>query len=137
VIPYGRLIVAARVLAGWSQAELSAVSGVPERTVRRLEQGDAGASIRAVSAILKALEQRGVEVSGGGGRVRSGLQIIKGTDADRQLEDELGQTATDALSGGASSGTPRSSDDQQSDAEAERDQADHGRPTPRRMVKRS
>jgi transcriptional regulator with XRE-family HTH domain len=93
VIPYGRLIAAARVLAGWSQAELSLASGVSERTLQRLERGDTGASIGTVSAILKALERRGVVLSGGDRQIRSGVQVLRGTDADRQLEEEIARGA--------------------------------------------
>jgi transcriptional regulator with XRE-family HTH domain len=136
VIPYGRLIAAARVLAGWSQAELSAVSGVPERTVRRLEQGDTGASIRAVTAILKALEQRGVEVSGGGGRIRSGLQLIKGTDADRQFEEGLAQGPQTDAGHDASSDAVHSNDTQLSDAGAGGNETRQGGQQPNVRTKR-
>jgi transcriptional regulator with XRE-family HTH domain len=106
VIPYGRLIVAARVLAGWSQAELSLASGVSERTLQRLERGDTGASIGTVSAILKALERRGVVLSGGDRQIRSGVQVLRGTDADRQLEEEMarGASVTKDTSGPADEG---------------------------------
>ena len=64
---------AARALAGWSQQELAAKSGVPLRTIARLEIGEGTPQRRTLSAIRTALEAAGVEFiteNGGGPGVR-------------------------------------------------------------------
>lgn len=64
---------AARGLLAWSQDELSSVSGVPKRTLVRLELGDGTPQRRTLAAIRIALEDAGVEFiaeNGGGVGVR-------------------------------------------------------------------
>jgi len=56
---------AARALIGWSQDQLVAASGVPKRTVARLELGQAAPQQRTLSAIRAALEAAGVEFTNG------------------------------------------------------------------------
>ncbi len=56
---------AARALLGWSQDQLVAVSGVPKRTVARLELGDGDPQRRTLAAIRTALEQAGVVFTNG------------------------------------------------------------------------
>lgn len=51
---------AARGLLGWSQDHLAAISGVPKRTVVRLEVGEGSPQRRTVDAIRSALEAAGV-----------------------------------------------------------------------------
>lgn len=64
---------AARGLLGWSQDELSAASGVPKRTLARMELAQGSSQQRTLSAIRAALEAAGVEFiaeNGGGAGVR-------------------------------------------------------------------
>ncbi len=66
-------IRAARALLGWSQEDLVAASGVPKRTVVRLELQEGAPQRRTVAAIRQALEAAGVEFipeNGGGAGVR-------------------------------------------------------------------
>ena len=51
---------AARGLLGWSQDRLAEASGVPKRTVVRLEVGEGIPQRRTVEAIRTALEAAGV-----------------------------------------------------------------------------
>ncbi|MBO1073369.1 helix-turn-helix transcriptional regulator [Roseomonas sp. 1311] len=64
---------AARGLLGWSQDQLAAASGVPKRTVARLELGEGTPQRRTLAAIRTALEAAGVifvEENGEGPGVR-------------------------------------------------------------------
>jgi transcriptional regulator with XRE-family HTH domain len=64
---------AARALVGWSQDDLAAVSGVPKRTIARLELGEAAPQHRTSARLRFALERAGVEFiaeNGGGPGVR-------------------------------------------------------------------
>lgn len=54
--PLGRVVAAGRTLRGWSQKDLAAASGVAERTLRRLENGDGGIHVGAVHQVFRALE---------------------------------------------------------------------------------
>ena len=66
---------AARALLGWSQDQLVAKSGVPKRTVARLELGEGSPHPRTIEAIRATLEAAGVmfiEQNGGGPGVRLG-----------------------------------------------------------------
>jgi len=64
---------AARGLLGWSQDQLSSMSGVPKRTIVRLELAVGSPQRRTLAAIRAALEAAGVEFipeNGGGAGVR-------------------------------------------------------------------
>jgi transcriptional regulator with XRE-family HTH domain len=64
---------AARGLLGWSQDQLADTSGVPKRTLARLELGEGSPQRRTLTAIRAALEAAGVEFidqNGGGPGVR-------------------------------------------------------------------
>ena len=64
---------AARGLLGWSQDQLVEASGVPKRTVARLETDEGEPQRRTVEAIRAALEAAGIEFipeNGGGIGVR-------------------------------------------------------------------
>lgn len=66
-------IRAARALLGWSQDQLVAESGVPKRTLVRLELAEGAPQKRTLAAIRAALEAAGVEFipeNGGGPGVR-------------------------------------------------------------------
>ena len=56
---------AARALLGWSQDRLVAMSGVPKRTVVRLEIGEGAPQRRTLAAVRAALEAAGVEFTNG------------------------------------------------------------------------
>jgi len=64
---------AGRALLAWSQDDLARASGVPKRTIARLELGQGVPQRRTVAAIRTALESAGVEFiaeNGGGPGVR-------------------------------------------------------------------
>ena len=64
---------AARALLGLKREELAEASGVPVRTVARLELGEGAPQRRTLEAIRTALEAAGVEFvpeNGGGAGVR-------------------------------------------------------------------
>lgn len=64
---------AARALLGWSQERLADVSGIPKRTIARLELGGVAPQQRTTRAIRAALEAAGVkfiEQNGDGAGVR-------------------------------------------------------------------
>jgi DNA-binding XRE family transcriptional regulator len=70
---YPSQVRAARGLLAWSQDELSSASGVPKRTIVRMELGEGSPQRRTCSAIRTALEAAGVEFiaeNGGGAGVR-------------------------------------------------------------------
>lgn len=56
---------AGRALLGWSQDQLVERSGVPKRTLARLELGEGAAQRRTLAAIRAALEAAGVEFTNG------------------------------------------------------------------------
>ena len=56
---------AARGLIGWSQDQLVGTSGVPKRTIVRMELGEGEPQRRTVEAIRAALEAAGVEFTNG------------------------------------------------------------------------
>lgn len=59
---------AGRSLVGWSQVDLAETSGVPVRTIIRLEKGEGAPQPRTLAAIRAALEAAGVEfIAGNGG----------------------------------------------------------------------
>jgi transcriptional regulator with XRE-family HTH domain len=64
---------AARALLSWSQDRLAETSGVPKRTIARLELAETVPQQRTAAAIRAALEAAGVEFideNGGGPGVR-------------------------------------------------------------------
>ena len=64
---------AARGLLAWSQDQLAESSGVPKRTIARLELNEGGSHKSTLAAIRTALEAAGVEFiteNGGGPGVR-------------------------------------------------------------------
>lgn len=64
---------AARGLVAWSQDQLAVASGIPKRTIARLELGEGTPQRRTLAAIRAALEAAGVEFiaeNGGGAGVR-------------------------------------------------------------------
>ena len=56
---------AARGLIGWSQDQLVGASGVPKRTVVRMELGEGDPQRRTLAAIRAALEAAGVVFTNG------------------------------------------------------------------------
>jgi transcriptional regulator with XRE-family HTH domain len=72
---------AARGLLGWAQDQLAGASGVPKRTIARMELGEGAPQRRTLEAIRTALEAAGVEFieqNGGGPGVR-----LKGPEPSR------------------------------------------------------
>ncbi len=76
---------AARGLIAWSQDRLASESGVPRRTIARLELEEGAPQHRTLAAIRTALEAAGVEFieqNGGGPGVRlRQLSKVGGPDA--------------------------------------------------------
>jgi transcriptional regulator with XRE-family HTH domain len=64
----GRLIAAARTLAGMSQPELAAAANISITTLKRMEASDGPAAglTNNVIAVRRALEAAGVEFTNGG-----------------------------------------------------------------------
>lgn len=56
---------AGRALLAWSQDQLVQASGVPKRTLARLELGEGDPQRRTMDAIRAALEAAGVEFTNG------------------------------------------------------------------------
>jgi len=61
----GAQIRAARQLLGWSQFELSRLSGVSEATIHRFEKGHIEPREHTRAAIVKAFTEGGVELCRG------------------------------------------------------------------------
>jgi transcriptional regulator with XRE-family HTH domain len=92
-----RLLVAARVLAGWSQQELATAAGVGLNTVLGLETGNRDTRTSSLQRILNALLTRGVEVTLGSERWAYGVQIVRGGLADRSRDLGTDETAISDL----------------------------------------
>jgi predicted transcriptional regulator len=90
-----RQLIAARVLADWSQADLAAAADVALRTIQGLESGDRDTRFSSVLAILDALRRRGVELAQGSERFLGGVVVVRGSPADwldaRQIGQDAGQ----------------------------------------------
>ena len=72
---------AARAMLGWTLDQLIAASGVPKRTLIRLESNDGFPRTATVLAVRAALESAGVEfiAENGGG---PGVRLQRRRDAD-------------------------------------------------------
>lgn len=62
----GRVIAAARMLAGLDQLELAAAAGLSPSTVSRIEQGRRNVRQDTLQAVSQALEQRGIDLTQNG-----------------------------------------------------------------------
>ncbi|MFH5925491.1 helix-turn-helix transcriptional regulator [Roseomonas xinghualingensis] len=79
-----RLLVAARAIAGMSQAELATDAGIALSVLQAIEQGRSDPKISTVLALLDALKARGVELVPETERVAGGVFVLKGSDAERR-----------------------------------------------------
>jgi len=62
----GKLIRAARALAGWTQNDLGRTSGVPKSTIKAIEAGQTSRLIAAnEQLIIDAFDRAGVEFTNG------------------------------------------------------------------------
>jgi transcriptional regulator with XRE-family HTH domain len=86
-----RLLIAARALAGWSQADLAAAANVGLRTVLGLESGARDTRYSNVLAIIDALRRHGVELAQGSERFVGGVLVVRGSPSDWLLEAPIGQ----------------------------------------------
>lgn len=74
----GRLCIAARVLAGLSQAELAAKASLHVSVVARFEQGLTEPRRGTLQAIMQVLANHGIEILGQTDRYAGGIGLIKG-----------------------------------------------------------
>lgn len=80
-------IAAARAMLRWTQSDLSVASGVSEISVKNIESGVTDPRSSTLSAIVRALENAGIEFTNGGQpgvrlaplRVGDRVRLIKGT----------------------------------------------------------
>jgi len=86
----GNQLQAARVLLGWSQADLARASGLSIPTVKRAEGNSAiGASAQATATMRRALEQAGVEfLDVRGVRLREAVPEPE-PEPEAQVEEDL------------------------------------------------
>lgn len=83
VIKSPRVIVAARVLAGYTQIELARAAGIATSVLQAIEQGRSNPKLTTINAIVDTLRTRGVELFGETDRVAWGVVVIKGSEAAR------------------------------------------------------
>jgi DNA-binding XRE family transcriptional regulator len=84
-----RQLIAARALAGWSQADLAAAAEVGLRTVVGLESGARDTKFSSVVAIVEALRRRGVELAQGSERFVGGVLVVRGGPSDWLLRNSV------------------------------------------------
>ena len=75
----GRLIMAARILAGLSQAELAAQADCAISALARFEQGRTQPRLDTVRALVGALTRNGVEFLPETQRHEGGVALVRGT----------------------------------------------------------
>jgi transcriptional regulator with XRE-family HTH domain len=73
MLPSPRLIAAARVLLGLSQAELAQRAGLHVNVVRRFETGRTSPRVSTLEALLKVFAAAGVEFVSGSDRIEGGI----------------------------------------------------------------
>jgi DNA-binding XRE family transcriptional regulator len=78
-----RVLVAARALAGMSQAELAAAAGIAVSVLQAIEQGRSDPRLSTAIALVDALKRRGVEVISESDRNAWGVLVVKGSEAER------------------------------------------------------
>jgi transcriptional regulator with XRE-family HTH domain len=85
-----RQVRAARALLGWTQRDLAAASGVPERTLERIESGQTRRPHpRTMAALESALRAAGVEfmLGDGGG---PGVRVSRAVAIQQAVNDAKG-----------------------------------------------
>lgn len=78
-----RLLVAARVLTGWTQQELASAANLGLNTIQGLETGRRKTRSSSLKRVLDALLEQGVEVTLGGERWSYGIQVLRGGIVDQ------------------------------------------------------
>ncbi|WP_439598756.1 helix-turn-helix transcriptional regulator [Falsiroseomonas sp.] len=78
-----RLLTAARVLAGLTQAELAHAAGVATSVLQALEQGRSDPKLSTVIAIFQALRARGVAVTWEPENETGTITLLSGGRAER------------------------------------------------------
>ena len=66
LVARGRVIAAARMLAGLDQVELAAAAGLSPSTVSKIEQGRRDVRADTLRAVREALDQRGIDLTQNG-----------------------------------------------------------------------
>ena len=59
-----RQVRAARILLGWSQADLAKAAGLSTTVIARVEAGTVDARLSTIEAILQAFDEHGIEFIG-------------------------------------------------------------------------
>ncbi|PWC29058.1 helix-turn-helix transcriptional regulator [Teichococcus aestuarii] len=78
-----RILVAARALAGMSQADLASAAGIAVSVLQAIEQGRSDPRLSTVIALVDALKQRGVEIIPESDRNAWGVVVTKGSEAEK------------------------------------------------------
>ena len=85
-------IKAARALLAWNQEELAHASGISKPALANLERGKALPRVETLEAIMRALQEAGIEfIEGPGVRLRSEIlqvRVFEGAEAIFQLWDD-------------------------------------------------
>ena len=75
----GRLLTAARIMAGLSQAELAAQANCAVSALARFEQGRTQPRLDTVRALVGALARNGIEFLPETQRHEGGVALVRGT----------------------------------------------------------
>jgi transcriptional regulator with XRE-family HTH domain len=78
-----RVLIAARTLAGMSQADLATAAGIAVSALQAIEQGRSDPRLGTVLALVDALKQRGVELVAENDRTAWGVVVTKDSQAAR------------------------------------------------------
>ena len=77
-----RLLIAARVMGGLTQAELAAAAGIGMSVLQSIEQGRSDPRLSTTLALLDALEVHGVRLVPASEHAAYGLVVVRGSRAE-------------------------------------------------------
>ena len=77
-----RLLIAARVMGGLTQAELAAAAGIAMSVLQSIEQGRSDPRLSTTLALLNALEAHGVRLVPASDQAAYGLVVVPGSRAE-------------------------------------------------------
>lgn len=75
----GKLLTAARILAGLSQADLAEQAGCAVSALARFEQGRTSPRLATVRALVSVLARYGVELLPATDRYEVGIAVVRGS----------------------------------------------------------